>query len=102
MWKNERTALDTAHTVYLLNGYRFEYDEETRAILKRVGTDETTVGGDDVLEDDIRREPVLRVAKADRDGHRDIYDALEDEWVSPVSRVFTPDPTGVHFRRAYR
>lgn len=33
---------------------------------------------DDVMED-IRRELVLRVAKADRDDHRDIYDALEDE-----------------------
>jgi hypothetical protein len=29
--------------------------------------------------DDIRREPVLRVAKADRDEHRDIYHALEHE-----------------------
>lgn len=33
---------------------------------------------DDVMED-IRRELVLRVAKADRDEHRDIYDALEHE-----------------------
>jgi hypothetical protein len=33
---------------------------------------------DDVMED-IRREFVLRVAKADRDDHRDIYDALETE-----------------------
>jgi len=33
---------------------------------------------DDVM-DDIRRELVLRVAKADRDEHRDIYDALESE-----------------------
>jgi hypothetical protein len=33
---------------------------------------------DEVMED-IRRELVLRVAKADRDEHRDIYDALEDE-----------------------
>jgi len=38
--------------------------------------DRTTL--DDVM-DDIRRELVLRVAKADRDEHRDIYDALEDE-----------------------
>ena len=30
---------------------------------------------DEVMED-IRRELVLRVAKADRDEHRDIYDAL--------------------------
>jgi len=33
---------------------------------------------DDVMED-IRRELVLRVAKSDRDEHREIYDALEDE-----------------------
>ena len=33
---------------------------------------------DDVMED-IRRELVLRVAKADRDDHRNIYDALEHE-----------------------
>jgi hypothetical protein len=29
--------------------------------------------------EDIRRELVLRVAKADRDEHRDVYDALENE-----------------------
>ena len=28
---------------------------------------------------DIRRELVLRVARADRDEHRDVYDALADE-----------------------
>jgi hypothetical protein len=33
---------------------------------------------DDVMED-IRRELVLRVAEFDRDEHREIYDALEDE-----------------------
>lgn len=33
---------------------------------------------DDVM-DDIRRELVLRVARADRDEHREIYDALEHE-----------------------
>jgi len=33
---------------------------------------------DDVMEE-IRRELVLRVAQADRDEHRDIYDALENE-----------------------
>lgn len=33
---------------------------------------------DDVM-DDIRRELVRRVAKGDRDEHRDVYDALEDE-----------------------
>jgi hypothetical protein len=29
--------------------------------------------------EEIRRELVLRVAQADRDEHRDIYDALENE-----------------------
>lgn len=33
----------------------------------------------DEVMDDIRRELVLRAAKADRDEHRKIYDALEDE-----------------------
>lgn len=33
---------------------------------------------DGVMED-IRRDLVLRVAEADRDEHREIYDALEDE-----------------------
>jgi predicted RNA-binding protein len=33
---------------------------------------------DDVM-DEIRRELVLRVARADRDEHREIYDALENE-----------------------
>ena len=33
---------------------------------------------DEVMED-IRRELVQRVAAADRDANRDVYDALEDE-----------------------
>lgn len=33
---------------------------------------------DEVMED-IRRELVRELAKADRNRHRDIYDALEDE-----------------------
>lgn len=33
----------------------------------------------DRVMEDIRRELVLRVAKADRDEHRDVYDALEKE-----------------------
>lgn len=35
---------------YLFNGYRFEYDDEIREILKRLGTDETTVDEDHVLD----------------------------------------------------
>lgn len=41
------------------------------------GADERTPI-DDVMAD-IRRELVVRAAKADRDEHREIYDALEDE-----------------------
>jgi hypothetical protein len=33
----------------------------------------------DMVMQDIRRELVQRVAAADRDEHRDIYDALENE-----------------------
>lgn len=33
----------------------------------------------DRVMDDIRRELVLRIAKADRDEHGDMYDALENE-----------------------
>ena len=33
----------------------------------------------DEVMNDIRRELILRAAKADRDEHREIYDALENE-----------------------
>lgn len=39
---------------------------------------ETASPLDDVMED-IRREPVRRIAANDRDSNRDVYDALEDE-----------------------
>lgn len=39
---------------------------------------ETSSRLDEVMED-IRRELVRRVATADRDANRDVYDALEDE-----------------------
>lgn len=45
-----------------------------------MATDEESAAGtalEDVMED-IRRELVLRAAKADREEHRDIYDALEE------------------------
>jgi death-on-curing protein len=32
---NKRTALNTAVVFYFLNGYRFEYDDEIRSILKQ-------------------------------------------------------------------
>ena len=47
---NKRTALNATTVFYLLNGYRFEYDDEIRGILKQFGTDERTVDEDNVLE----------------------------------------------------
>ena len=47
---NKRTALNPTSVFYLLNGRRFEYDDEIRVILKRPGTDETTVDEDHVLD----------------------------------------------------
>jgi death-on-curing protein len=47
---NKRTALNTVSVFYLLNGYRFAYDDEIRTILKRFGTDEATVDETRVLE----------------------------------------------------
>ena len=92
---NKRTALNTAVVFFRRNGYRFEYDDEVREILKRFGTDETavdteetldyidaqTTGGEpsDVDTEGSGHELTFRLAKADRDGHREIYDALEDE-----------------------
>ena len=47
---NKRTALNVTTVFYLLNGYRFDYDDELREILKQFGTDETMVDEDYVLE----------------------------------------------------
>ena len=47
---NKRTALNTTVVFYLLNGYRFEYDKEIRAILSRLGTDEANVDESEVVE----------------------------------------------------
>lgn len=47
---NKRTALNATTVFYLLNGYRFDYDDEIREILKRFGTDETPIDEDRVLE----------------------------------------------------
>jgi death-on-curing protein len=40
---NKRTALNTTVVFYFLNGYRFEYDDEIRTVLKLFGADETAV-----------------------------------------------------------
>ncbi|MFB6137509.1 MAG: type II toxin-antitoxin system death-on-curing family toxin [Halobacteriaceae archaeon] len=47
---NKRTALNTGSVFYLLNSYRFAYDDEIRTVLKRFGTDEATVDETWVLE----------------------------------------------------
>jgi death-on-curing protein len=46
---NKRTALNTTAVFYFLNGYRFEYDEEVRSILKQYGTDEAAVDDAEML-----------------------------------------------------
>ena len=47
---NKRTALNTVAVFYFLNGYRFEYDEKIRTILKRFGTDEASVDAEPTTE----------------------------------------------------
>lgn len=47
---NKRTALNTTVVFYALNGYRFEYDDRIRTILKQFGTDEATVEEPAVVE----------------------------------------------------
>lgn len=46
-----------------------------------MATEEETESGSplDTVMEDIRRELVGRVAAADREANRDVYDALEDE-----------------------
>jgi death-on-curing protein len=47
---NKRTALNSTVVFYFLNGYRFEYDDEIRTILKRFGTDEAAVDEEETVE----------------------------------------------------
>jgi death-on-curing protein len=47
---NKRTALNTTVVFYFLNGYRFEYDDEIRTILKQFGTDEAAVDTEETVE----------------------------------------------------
>ncbi|GAB3415456.1 hypothetical protein GCM10027435_11620 [Haloparvum alkalitolerans] len=47
---NKRTALNVAAVFYVLNGYRFEYDDEIRTVLKSFGTDESAVDEGDTTE----------------------------------------------------
>ena len=47
---NKRTALNTTVVFYFLNGYRFEYDDEIRTILKQFGTDDGAVDTEETIE----------------------------------------------------
>jgi len=47
---NKRTALNVTVVFYFLNGYRFEYDDEVRTILKEFGTDEAAVDEEDTTK----------------------------------------------------
>lgn len=47
---NKRTALNTTVVFYFLNGYRFEYTEETRTILKEFGADQAAVDETEVID----------------------------------------------------
>ena len=47
---NKRTALNVTVVFYFLNGYRFEYDDEDRSLLKQFGTDEASVDTEETIE----------------------------------------------------
>ncbi len=47
---NKRTGLNTVVVFYFLNGYRFNYDDEIRTILKQFGTDEAAVDEEETIE----------------------------------------------------
>ncbi|SFR30399.1 death on curing protein [Halorubrum sodomense] len=47
---NKRTALNATVVFYFLNGCRFEYDDEVRAILKAFGTDEAAMDEEGTTE----------------------------------------------------
>ena len=47
---NKRTALNATVVFYVLNGYRFEYDDEIRSLLKQFGTDEASVDTEETVE----------------------------------------------------
>jgi len=46
---NKRTALMSTRIFYALNGLRFDYDREIKAILKALATDEASVDADDTI-----------------------------------------------------
>jgi death-on-curing protein len=47
---NKRTALNTTVMFYFLNGYRFEYDDQIRMVLKQFGADETAVDWEETIQ----------------------------------------------------
>jgi death-on-curing protein len=81
---NKRTALDTVTVFYLLNGYRFEYDDDIRGILKQFGTDEAMSDEDEVLA-------YLRT-RTEETELRDEISGLQDELVRYGLNRLTNDP----------
>lgn len=71
----------TRTTFYLFNGFRLEYDDHVREVLKALATDEpeTSETPLDAVMADIRREIVRPAIRKDMEDHRDVYDALADE-----------------------
>ena len=48
--RNKRTAFASVATLYAMNNYSSEYDDYVRTILKRLGTDESAVDIEAVVE----------------------------------------------------
>ncbi|SFS66806.1 type II toxin-antitoxin system death-on-curing family toxin [Halostagnicola kamekurae] len=82
---NKRTALNTTVVFYLLNGYRFEYDDEIRTILKRFGKDQAAVDEEQTIE-------YLRSHTEQVDLSTEI-DVWRDELLQHGLNLLTDDPS---------
>ena len=91
---NKRTALNVTAAFFSVNGYRFDYGDDARVMLKLLGIrqdllDETATAeylSERTEVETSRENPtvqndkcLLDMARQDRDAHRDIYDALANE-----------------------
>ncbi|WP_135824033.1 type II toxin-antitoxin system death-on-curing family toxin [Halorussus ruber] len=90
---NKRTALNTTSVFLAVNGYRFDYGDDVRAMLKLFGVREDLLAENATVEylseltavesrrgfSDTPEDRLLEIAQNDRDAHREIYDALADE-----------------------
>lgn len=92
---NKRTALAATVATYALHDRSLDYDRDLKTILKRLGTDETAVDGDEVAaylaahsrassgttagDGTDRREHVGRVVRRDMAEHAAIYEELARE-----------------------